>query len=310
MTTRELIKKKSIRLQEIPDAFLTKIDRIQKQIFTDLIAILESIDKQGGFLVASADNLKQLSTIFSTLKDELFSSDYVDIVASFGSEFDVQKLANEKILADEFKDFSGSTLGDALVEKSKEDALQALLGAPLETEFLTPLDSILSDSIATGASWKDTVQSIRDFVEGNDEVDGKLLSYSKQIAHDAFAFSDRSYTSAVSDELESEWFLWSGGELPTSRCVCIKWHDKYFHYKELEAFGRGENLGECKSGDLWAGAVPDTNEKTIFIYAGGFGCIHSVLPVSVFSVPKDVIERNISNGNYQPSDAEAALVGV
>lgn len=308
MTLKDLIKQKNIRLQKIPDAFLTEIEKIQKKIFTDLISILESIDKQGGFIKASAPNIKKLSSLTSDLKNELFGSDYVDIVSSFANEFEVQKSVNDKVLGKEFPDFKKSELGDALVTKSKEDALQALLGSPLDTEFLTPLDSLLSDAIASGASWKDTVQSIRDFVEGDPERDGRLLQYSKQISHDAFAFSDRSYTNAVSDELESEWFLYSGGELPTSRCFCIERHEKYFHYKEIESWGRGENLGDCKSGDLWAGAVPATNDKTIFIYAGGFNCEHSIMPVSVFSVPQDVIQRNIENGNYQPSEKELAAI--
>lgn len=308
MTVKALIKKKNIRLQQIPDAFLTEIEKIQKKIFTDLISILDAIDKQGGFIKASAANLKKLSSLTSNLKNELFGSDYVDIVSAFANEFEVQKTENEKILKKEFPDFTKSELGDALIAKSKDDALQALLGSPLDTEFLTPLDKLLSDSISSGAGFTDTVQAIRDFVEGTEEKDGRLLQYAKQISHESFAFSDRSFTNAVSDELESEWFLYSGGELPTSRCFCLARHDKYFHYKEIESWGRGENLGECKSGDLWAGAVPETNDKTIFIYAGGFNCEHSIMPVSVFSVPADVIQRNIENGNYQPSEKELAML--
>lgn len=308
MTLKQIIKEKTVRLKEVPDALLSEVQKIQKNIFTNLISILESIDKQGGFLVASADNIKKLSTLTEDLKDELFGSDYLDVVKEFVDEFDTQKKLIDLTGKKEFPEFEGSKLADELMDKSKDDALKALLGSPLDTEFLTPLDSILTDSISTGASWKDTVQNIRDFVEGSAEKDGRLLQYSKQIAHDSFAFADRAYTNAIADELESEWFLYSGGELPTSRCFCIERTEKYFHYKEIEAFGRGENLGECKSGDLWAGAVPSTNEKTIFIYAGGFNCQHSILPVSVFSVPKDVIQRNIDNGNYEPSERELELV--
>lgn len=306
---KDLLKKKNLRLQEIPDAFLTEVEKVQKKVFNDLISILDSIDREGGFIKASADNIRKLSSLTSGLKDELFGSDYVDIVSSFTKEFAEQKIINDKIFDKSFPDkFTGSELAEELVLKSQEDALQALLGSPLDTEFITPLDKYLSESISAGAEWKDTVQGIRDFVEGNEDVDGRLLQYSKGIAHDAFAYSDRGYTNAVADELESEWFLWSGAIIPTSRCVCIKWHQQYFHYKELEAFGRGENLGECKSGDLWDGAEKGTNEKTIFIYAGGHGCNHSILPVSVFSVPRETIDRNLANGNYAPSEKELELV--
>lgn len=307
-TLKELIKAKNIRLEKIPDAFLSEVEKLQRKMFADLLSILDTIDREGGFIKASAENIRKLSGIITEAKEELFGGDYVDISNEFIKEFDSQKLANDKIFTKEFTEFSGSDLADELLRKSKEDALQALLGSPLDTEFLQPLDKLLSDAIGTGAGWKDTVQNIRDFVEGNKDVDGRLLQYSKQIAHDSFAFSDRAYTNAVSDELESEWFFYSGGEIETTRCFCKTRLEKYFHYKEFEAWGRGENLGDCKSGDLWAGAVPSTNEKTIFVYGGGFNCRHSIMPVSVFSVPADVIQRNLANGNYTPSEKELELV--
>lgn len=308
MTLKQLIKQKALRLESVPATLLSEVEKLQKKIFTDLLIILEQIEKEGGFLKATADNIRKLSDITVTLKDQLFGEDYVNKVSDFIKEFDEQKKIADNLFEKEFKDFQPSDLADTLLEKSKDDALEKLLGSPLDTEFLKPLESILTDSISTGASWRDTVDSIQNFVTGDEDRDGKLLQYSKQIAHDAFAFSDRAYTSAVADELESEWFFYSGGELPTTRCFCSERTEKYFHYKEIEAWARGEDLGECKSGDLWAGAVPATNEKTIFIYAGGFNCQHSILPVSVFSVPADVIKRNLDNGNYTPSEKELELV--
>lgn len=307
-TLKSLIKAKNIRLEKVPDALLSEVEKLQRKMFSDLLSILDSIDREGGFIKASAENIRNLSSIITDAKEELFGTDYVDIVSEFVREFDVQKLANDKIFEKEFKEFSGSDLADELLKKNKDDALQALLGSPLDTEFLQPLDKTLSDAIGSGASFKDTVESIRTFVEGNEDVDGRLLQYAKQIAHDSFAISDRSYTNAVSDELESEWFYYSGGEIDTTRCFCKERLEKYYHYKEVEAWGRGEDLGECKSDDLWAGAIPATNEKTIFIYAGGFNCRHNFMPVSVFSVPKDVIQRNLDNGNYTPSERELELV--
>ena len=164
--------------------------------------------------------------------------------------------------------------------------------------------------VTSGAGFRESVASIRDFVEGTDTTNGKLLQYSKQIAHDQFAFSDRGYTNAVSDELEAEWYFYAGDEIPTSRCFCIERHDKYWHYKEIEKWGEGQDLGECKSGDLWKGAHIDTNAQTIFVYLGGYFCMHSLQPVSIFVVPKEIVERNIANGNYEPSVFEIDEIGL
>ena len=35
------------------------------------------------------------------------------------------------------------------------------------------------------------------------------------------------------------------------------------------------------------------------IFAGGGNCMHSILPVSTYSVPHEVIQRNLDNGNYK-----------
>ena len=45
--------------------------------------------------------------------------------------------------------------------------------------------------------------------------------------------------------------------------------------------------------------------ENIFNYAGGYGCLHTVAGVSIFSVPKEDVMRNVDNGNYQLSPVEA-----
>lgn len=308
MSLKDLIKKKNQRLQSIPDALLSVVEKTQKQIYSEIISLLDKLERTGGAITVSEQNLLIMSEIMDDLKKVLFESDYPDAVKDFAKEFDVQKKVNDDYFNKAFETEADKTVAEALVKKAKADAVQALLDSPLDDNFLKPIENILIDSIATGSGFTETLKAIQDFVEGSDDKDGKLLSYSKQIAHDDFAFSDRSYANAISDDLEVEWYYYSGGTLDTTRCFCKERHEKYFHYKEIQAWGEGKDLGECRSGDLWQGAVPSTNAQTIFIYAGGFGCIHSIMPVSVFQVPKDVIQRNIANGNYEPSDKELELL--
>ena len=102
-TLKSLIKKKNIRLEQVPSALLTEVERLQKIMFSDLISILDDIDKQGGFLVASADNLKKLAALTDDIKSDLFGSDYADVVEAFVNEYDVQKSINDEILKTEFE---------------------------------------------------------------------------------------------------------------------------------------------------------------------------------------------------------------
>lgn len=308
MTLKEILNKKNEALLSVPDEFLSKIQKVQKQFFMQLNDLIDSIEKSNGFIDATGKNLTAVSSI--DLKEILNETDYNKIVDDFSKAFSDQKDINDKYF-DEINDkFKPSSFADKVLEQAQKDAVIALTEAPLDQKFLKPIEDILFDSVATGASWKDTVTAIRDFVEGSDEEDGKLLQYSKQIAHDNFAYADRAYSNVLADDMEAEWFFYSGDTIDSSRCFCVERHEKYFHYKEIEAWGRGENLGKCKSGDLWAGADPNTNEKTIFLFAGGFNCGHTIMPVSVFDVPKEVLQRNIANGNYEPSDAEAEELGL
>jgi len=296
------------RLIKVPDAFIERLSPIQEQIFKKLLAKLAALKQVNGMIVPSLENLKVIDSIREFIHDELIKSDYSSAVRDYAKEFDKQAGLNAAYYTKQFNSEFSTVLADAAVKQTKKAVVQALITDSVQVNFLTPLENTLSVAVQSGAGFSDTISAIRDFVEGNSDVDGAILKYSKQIAHDAFANADRAYNSAVSDELEVEWFLWAGGQIDTSRCFCIERHGKYYHYKEIEAWGRGEDVGEC--GFPWAGMNRATDAQTIFNYAGGYGCLHTVAGVSIFSVPKEDVMRNVDNGNYQLSPVEAEFFGV
>ena len=53
-----------------------------------------------------------------------------------------------------------------------------------------------------------------------------------------------------------------------------------------------------------------TDPQTIFAYVGGYNCQHSLLPVSVFSVPKIAIQDAIEKGYYKPDAATRKELGL
>lgn len=119
---------------------------------------------------------------------------------------------------------------------------------------------------------------------------GALANYASQVAYDAISQGDRAYSNAIAEEGKYEWYLYSGTDQENSRPFCEERKGKYFHFKEIEAWA-----------DLnWQGKADGTNAQTIFILAGGYRCIDSILPVSIAVVPEEVIQRNIQNGNYNP----------
>lgn len=297
---KAIISDKVRRLETIPDAFLSNIERTEKGVYAKLLELLDQlkVDASGNVVMTKA-NLAKAEAITTELKKVLYGSEYTKALTEFAGEFNTQKTINEDYFSNAFPEFTGSDLADELVNISRRQTIELLSGQSLDAAFFNPIKQQMINSVATGASRVDMIKSIRDIAMGGDGVEGKLLSYSKQIAHDAFALSDRSYSATIAEDLGIEWFKYSGDKIATSRPFCVERHEKYYHKKEIQAWGDGKNLGVPKEDTgLWAGAMRGTNSATIFKTAGGYNCRHSIIGVSISVVPPGVVKRNVDNGNY------------
>lgn len=307
------------RLTTVPDQFLAKIPKAERQVYDMVVQLLARLEVRNGQYVISNRNLTIASEISQLLREVLLGSDYVKYVGEFAKEFDDQAVINNRLFEKAFPAYVPSELGKQVVNIAKRDAIDLLLNRASDSDFVAPLREVIEQSVINGAGYRETLDSIRTFIEGNDEVDGALLKYSKQIAHDSYAIADASYTSIVSEELDAEWFKYSGDEIASTRPFCAERDNQFYHYKEIEAWGAGEtSLGRNgtnermqwpKSG-TWAGRIPETTAATIYSYRGGFQCRHSIMPVSLFAVPPEVIQRNIDSGNYVPTEKEKELLDL
>lgn len=298
----EILKRKLKRLQAVPDTFLGRLKAIQREQFTLVVSKLKRLDLVSNSIAASRKNFLLIDTLREDLYHELLRSEYVDVVKDFATEFDKQKALNE-----DYYDTT-SVNGDASVSAIKRQTVEALITDSVKSNYLTPLESVLNNAVSSNAGFDETLKIIQLFIEGSDEVDGSIQRYSKQIAHDSFANSDRAYSNIVSDELGFEFYLYAGTEVPTTRCFCDERHGKFYHWKEIAAWGRGDNVGDC--GFPWQGMNRATNEDTIFNYAGGYNCLHTIAGVSIFDTPADVVRRNVENGNYEPSEYESKVFNL
>ena len=109
-------------------------------------------------------------------------------------------------------------------------------------------------------------------------------------------------------ELGTQFYVFVGVDIMSTRSFCKERNGKYFHFKEIMDWASED----------WEGKHPKTNEKTIFKYVGGYcmkgdrneRCTHMLMPVSQFVVPKDVLIRNIEKGYFQPSIKAKELLGL
>lgn len=308
MSPLERLLKKNKRLRDIPDDFIKKLGKVQKKQFLTLITILNDMSKKGEAISATdIKNFLLVDKIKQDLKDDLINGDYKEAVKEFSTEFGKQMDFNDEYysrLSDKYK----GDVAEEAVKRIQKSTVENLIKDSVEKDFLKPLESILNNAVASGSDFTETLVRINTFVEGNEDEYGAIEKYAKQLAHDSFANADRAYGNAVADELELEFFLYAGDEIQTTRCFCQERHGKFYHWKEIAEWGRGENVGSC--GFPWQGMNRDTNETTIFNYAGGYNCLHSIAGVSIFDVPKDDVQRNVDNGNYEPSEFEVEEIGL
>lgn len=295
---KEIIKKKNDRLSIVPLAFEKKVIQAQKDTFDEIISLLDQLERKEGFISISTKNLLLVEEITDKTKAVVLGGEYVEAIKEFAGEFDQQAQINIEYFKKAFN-FSETELQAQILASSKKTAVELLVSG-VESDFVLPLKSVLNDAVASGSGYVDTVKAIRTFAEGSGKLEGKLLRYSKQIAHDTFAVSDASYSAAIADDLGGEWFYYSGGEIAGTRDFCKERDNRYFHKKEIQAW----------ASLTWQGKAAGTNERTIFNYRGGYNCEHSILMVSLFLVPKLDIERNISNGNFMPSSFEKTELGL
>lgn len=316
---QSIVNNKNNRLESVPEDLLGKVVNVQGDLFSEITALINSLDIEGGNLVMSESNLLVVEQIINDLKAFLPETSYNEALTVFSSEFNKQQALSDEYFKELDLDVPE---GNALTTNNKRNTIRKLVAGSLDAPLYNPLRDILSDSVANGSSLKDTISALRLEIEGNADKLGSLDRYVKQISVDSFAQSDRSYTQGVASDLDLEWFFYSGGLVDDTRAFCQCRNGGWFHRNEVSDWGAGVNIEipGCKPrntkgkptsvGVDWQGKNPNTNESTIFTLLGGFNCLHSLMPGTLAVVPKKDVLRNVENGNFQPTAFEREFLKI
>ena len=276
-TLEQLVRERTSRLNRAPEALVSSVEKIQRGLLQDVLALLTDLQREGDTIVRSAENLTKAAQITEALKSVLTGKDYLTALTRFANEFDATKVANDKIFDKAFPDFTTSELADLTLANSKAAAIEALAGATATTNFLRPLQGAIEQAVTSGANWRDTLQILSRLTVGDAEYQGKLAQHAKQVAWDALAVADRTYADNVAQDLGAEWFLYAGTEIATTREFCRDRVGKYYTRPMIEAWAELD----------WSGKMAETtNANTIFQNLGGWNCRHVLVPVSAAVVPE------------------------
>lgn len=307
MTLEETIKLKLERLDTIPNQYGKDVLETMRSIYSELLESLEQLTRdENGNIKKTQRNLATIEDIMQDLEAIFKRSDYIQLSKDFISEFDEQADITDEFFLKQFAWTDEESFNRKALDKSKSNAYDLLASNPtVTTNLYQPVREILTNAVIAGDQYTKVVAGIRQQVQGGTikgiELQSKLYRYAKQMAFDVFAIADRGYTQNISEDIGVEFYVYRGGLVEDSREFCKTRNGKYYHRKEVEAWG---NLKR------WDGKIPDTDSKTIWVYAGGYRCNHAILPTSEAVVPKDVLERNIASGNYNPDEETRKALGL
>lgn len=299
----ELIKQKVDLFESTPENLATASEKVQRKLWGELLPLVQTleVDKDGN-VAQSQKNIRKIGEITDKLQILLAGKEYTDAIKVFLADIDKGVVLTDEIARKIEASFEPSQVLKDILTLSKQNAINSLIGETMRSRVTLPFVEQLTTAIATRAPLRDTVAALKIAIEGSPDVDGRLLANVKTVAITAQAIADRSYAAGVAEAIGAVWYKYVGGIIHTSREFCENRNRKFFHIKEIQAWGEGKNAGgisDIKDG-TWDGKKAGTDSRTIVGNLGGWGCRHSIIPVSFIIVPKDVVQRNIDNGNYKP----------
>lgn len=267
------------RIEAIASSLESASTKAQVALFEEVKALVYSLDiGKDGLIKNTSANLKQVNKIDrllnSALKDEAYNTALREYLAGMG------------LIAEEWDGYFTKLFGsaynpdrvlyDRLWDQAKTTTKETMQGLGVKSVVGPEIKTVIRTNINARATAKELEKTLRDLILGNEERYGKLRSYVGQVSRDAASQFSRAYTDAVSMTLGMDWFRYSRGKVRDSRQFCVDRQGKYFHRSEIEKWPKMN----------WQGKIPSTNEATIYVYLGGYNCMHILRPVSESSVPE------------------------
>lgn len=272
--------------------YTNAIARVQKDLYNQLSVILKDLELDpDGYIKQNSANRKVMSKAEAKIQEVFSSSLYTAAVSNYVStvpKVDVQNVKYFKSIDTTFspkRQFLTNLQNETIATVERY-----VLRDGLQSQVVQPLIQILNQNINSGGQFSGFLQQVRDYVVGNDQVEGRALSYSRTYLRDSLFTYSRTYQQSVTNDLGLEWYLYQGGATDKSRDFCLERKGNFYHQKEVEDWA-----------DLqWKGKKQGTTSSSIFLFAGGWNCADSLIPVSIMIVPQIVIDRNKQSGNYNP----------
>lgn len=270
------------------ERYARQIITVQSKLYNDLVTILKFIDTDAdGNIIQNAGNRAILRAGQQQFDKTIQNSGYQDAVETHLKV--IPKI--DDLNAAYFESVSSAFLPNRVfIRQLQSSAIETVnsyvLQDGLQSQVALPLNQILSQNINSGGSFSGMLKQLEIFAKGNQQVEGRLLSYTRTYISDVIFNYSRAYQQSVTADLKLEWYSYSGGIQDKTRPFCEARAGKFFPHKEVESWASLD----------WQGKNSLTTSSSIFIFCGGWNCRHSLIPVHESIVPTEDTDRARSEG--------------
>ncbi len=288
MTPEELDNQINDLVDSATGSLSKTVTQTQRRLLDEMQTMLSKLELDAnGNIIQNQANRKILGKLDTYYNRAFRETGYYNKLNDFAANIVDLTKSNNAYFGSILDTFTPDSQYVKALQKEAISTVEKLLANDgLEAQLKQPLRQILSQNINSGATYSDMLSQVRQFIIGNADREGQLLMYSKQISTDALFNYSRALQESISTKAGLQFAVYSGGIIKDSRDFCKQRSGNYYHKKEIESWAKLD----------WAGKRAGTTQSTIFIYAGGYHCAHSVIYVSESVVPKSVILRSKEMG--------------
>ena len=295
------LKKVIDTLDEAADSFDGIATREQKKIYDEVITLAKDLDTDAlGRVRQSIANLKRLTEIKAKLAALSKDKEWVAGIGKFLQYFGtLQKEQNAYFSAN----FPSATLSKSAKEKNElmrqlaiQNTIDGLMGDGLKANVTDKLNDILLRAVTTNAKFADLQEELRAHLMGQNGGQGAFARYATTYATTALSQFTGQNNKLLTDDLDTEWFMYTGSNNETTREFCEQLtKKKYIHKSEIPTILTGRiDEYQCaiyeKTG-LPIGMIAGTTPENFQCNCGGWNCRHQLVPVADAVVPKQIRDR-------------------
>lgn len=288
-------------LDSAADSFDKIATKTQKKIYDEVINLAKDIETDSqGKVKQSIANLKRLTNIKAKLSALAKDKEWVDSISQFAQYFGLLQKQQNEYFSSHFPEHTLTETAKKKHQLMKQIAVQntidALIGDGLKANVTDKLNDILLRAVTTNEKFSDLQEELRAHLLGKDGGQGAFARYATTYATTALSQFTGQNNKLLTDDLDTEWFMYTGSNIETTREFCQHLTEKkYIHRSEIPTILTGKiDDHQCAIYDktgLPYGMIEGTTPENFQVNCGGWNCRHQLVPVADAVVPADVRRR-------------------